>query len=371
MRYKILVTGGAGFIGSFIVDRLVDYGHDVVILDNLEPQVHNGSVPSYLNKSAEFIHGSVLDYELFKDALDGVDVVFHEAAVVGVGQSMYQVRRYVSANVMGTAYLLDILANEKHSVKKVIVAASMSSYGEGAYSCESCGVVAPPLRAEKQLMARKWELVCSCGKQLAPIPTSEGKPLQSNSIYGITKSNQEQAALTLCKAYGIPAVSLRYFNVYGPRQSLSNPYTGVAAIFMSRIKNSNPPLIFEDGLQSRDFVSVHDIVQANILAMKSSAANYEAFNVASGKQTTIKNVADVLIGLYGRDLKPDVTNKYRKGDVRHCFADISKIRKILGYSPKVSFEQGMQELMQWSESQKSDDRVEQAAKELRDKGLME
>ena len=371
MKYKILVTGGAGFIGSFLVDKLVEEGHELVILDNLEPQVHQGNVPSYLNKSAKFIKGSVLDYGLFRDAVADADVVFHEAAMVGVGQSMYQVRKYVGANVMGTACLLDILANEKHNVKKVVVAASISSYGEGAYECESCGVVSPPLRSEEQLKSRKWGLVCKCGNQLTPITTSESKPLQSNSIYGITKANQEQTTLTLCRAYGIPAVSLRYFNVYGPRQSLSNPYTGVVAIFMSRIKNNNPPLIFEDGLQSRDFVSVHDVVQANLLVMKSSSADYEVLNVASGNQTTIKNVAEILIKLYGKDVKAEVTNKYRKGDVRHCFADISKIKKLLGYSPKVSFEQGMQEIIHWSEAQKSVDKVDEAIRELRDKGLME
>lgn len=371
MTFKILVTGGAGFIGSFLVDMLVEQGNAVTILDNLEPQIHQGNAPSYLNKAAKFVRGSVLDYDLFKEQVADAEIVFHEAAMVGVGQSMYQVRRYVAANVMGTAYLLDILANEKHSVRKVIVAASMSSYGEGAYSCESCGIVSPPLRTESQLKTRKWELNCICGRPLSPIPTNEEKPLQSNSIYGITKANQEQSVLTLCQAYGIPAVSLRYFNVYGPRQSLSNPYTGAAAIFMSRIKNSNPPIVFEDGLQSRDFVSVHDIVQANILAMNSAAADYQVLNVASGTQTTIKNVADVLIRLYGREIKPDITNKYRKGDVRHCFADISKIKSLLGFEPKVSFEQGMQELMQWSESQASEDKVDQATQELRDKGLME
>ena len=371
MKYKILITGGAGFIGSFLVDKLVEEGHDVTILDNLEPQVHQGNVPAYLNKSAKFVQGSVLDYDLFKDTVTDVDVVFHEAAMVGVGQSMYQVRRYIGANVMGTAYLLDILANEKHNVKKVVVAASMSSYGEGAYKCESDGIVSPPLRTEEQLKTRKWELVCTCGKPLTPVLTSEEKPLQSNSIYGITKTNQEQATITLCQAYGIPAVSLRYFNVYGPRQSLSNPYTGVAAIFMSRIKNGHAPFIFEDGLQSRDFVSVHDIVQANLLAMKSNAADYEMLNVASGTQTTIKNVADVLIKLYGKDIKAEITNKYRKGDVRHCFADISKIKRILEYAPKVSFEQGMKELIEWSEAQRSVDKVDEATQELRDKGLME
>lgn len=371
MKYKILVTGGAGFIGSFIVDRLVAEGHEVVILDNLEPQVHQGVAPDYLNKSAKFVKGSVLDYELFRAVVSDVDVIFHEAAMVGVGQSMYQVSRYASANVIGTAYLLDILANEKHNVKKVMVAASMSSYGEGAYECESCGVVSPPLRSEEQMKSREWELVCSCGKRLVPIPTNESKPLHPNSIYAVTKANQEQMVLPFCRAYGIPAVALRYFNVYGPRQSLSNPYTGVAAIFMSRIKNNNAPVVFEDGLQSRDFVSVHDIADANLLAMKSHGADYEVVNVGSGKQTTIRNVAETLSRIYGKSVKPDVTNRYRKGDVRHCFADISKIRSKLGYEPKVSFEDGMKELIGWSETQRSVDRVDEATQELRDKGLVE
>lgn len=371
MRYKILVTGGAGFIGSFIVDELVKEGHDVTILDNLEPQVHQGNVPSYLNKSAKFVKGSVLDYELFKKHVAESDIVFHEAAMVGVGQSMYQVARYASANIMGTAYLLDILANEEHNVKKVMVAASMSSYGEGAYKCEKCGFASPPLRTEEQMKTKKWELLCACGRALTPIPTPESKPLHPNSIYAITKANQEQMVLTICKSYGIPAVALRYFNVYGPRQSLSNPYTGVAAIFMSRIKNGNQPIIFEDGLQTRDFVSVHDIAQANLLAMKSSSADYEVLNVGSGKATSIKNIAETLAKLYRKDIAPDVTNKFRKGDVRHCFADISKIRKLLNYEPTVSFEQGMKELITWSDTQRSVDKVEQATKELRDKGLME
>lgn len=371
MKYKILVTGGAGFIGSFIVDELVKEGHDVTILDNLEPQVHQGSVPSYLNKSAKFVKGSVLDYELFKKRATESDVVFHEAAMVGVGQSMYQVARYSSANIIGTAYLLDILANEKHGVKKVMVAASMSSYGEGAYSCKSCGIVSPSLRSEEQMKGKVWELICECGARLSPVPTPESKPLQPNSVYAITKANQEQMVLAVCKSYGIPAVALRYFNVYGPRQSLSNPYTGVAAIFMSRIKNGNPPIIFEDGLQTRDFVSVHDIVQANMLAMKSKSADYEVLNVGSGTPTTIKNIAETLARLYKKDIQPSVTNKFRKGDVRHCFADISKIRKLLDYSPKVSFEQGMKELISWSETQRSVDKVEQATQELMDKGLME
>ena len=371
MTRRILVTGGAGFIGSYIVDRLIKDGHEVSILDNLEPQVHQGNSPDYLNDSAKFVKGSVLDYDLFRSLVGDSEVIFHEAALSGVGQSMYQVRRYADANIMGTTCLLDVLANESHNVKKVLVASSMSGYGEGAYECESCGIVSPPLRTEEQLKTKDWELRCNCGKQLQPLATSENKPFHPNSIYAASKVSQEQMTLSVCSAYGIPAVALRYFNVYGPRQSLSNPYTGVAAIFMSRIKNNNPPLVFEDGLQTRDFVSVHDVVQANILAMNSHAADYEPLNVGSGSPISIKSMAEVLAKLCGKSITPNVTDKFRKGDVRHCFADISKIKKLLDYSPEISFEKGMRELIEWSETQNSVDKVDQAAEELKSKGLME
>ncbi|MFH1182149.1 MAG: SDR family NAD(P)-dependent oxidoreductase [Candidatus Woesearchaeota archaeon] len=369
--YKVLVTGGAGFIGSFIVDELVKKGHQVEVFDNLTEQVHQGKMPSYLNPSAKFIKGDVNDYEAFKNAVLDSDIVFHEASAVGVGQSMYEIRHYVQDNVMGTANLMHIVANEPHHLKKILVASSMSSYGEGAYHCGKCGTVYPPLRAEQQMSHAEWEPICSkCNSVLKPIPTSEDKPLNQNSIYAITKSTQEQMVLTVGKAYGVPSVALRYFNVYGPRQSLSNPYTGVAAIFMSRIKNDNPPIIFEDGMQTRDFVSVHDTARANILAMESKNADYEAFNVGSGKPTTIKGVAEVLAKLYGKGIKPMVNGKFRKGDVRHCYADLSKIRSRLGFEPKVSFEEGMRELAEWSEKEKAVDMVEKANSELKQKGLV-
>ena len=371
MARRILVTGGAGFIGSYIVDRLIEDGHEVAVLDNLELQVHQGNFPDYLNRSAKFVKGSVLDYDLLKSLVSEAEIIFHEASLSGVGQSMYQVRRYADANMMGTACLLDVLANETHNVKKVLVASSMSGYGEGAYECESCGVVSPPLRTEEQLKTKRWELMCSCGKQLQPVATPETKPFHPTSIYAVSKVSQEQMVLSLCRAYGIPAVALRYFNVYGPRQSLSNPYTGVAAIFLSRIRNNNPPLVFEDGLQTRDFVSVHDIVQANILAMKSHAADYEAFNVGSGFSTPIKSFAEILAKLCNKSITPNVTDKFRKGDIRHCFSDISKIKKLLEWSPEISFERGMQELITWSETQNSVDKADQAAEELKSKGLME
>ncbi len=372
MSKKILVTGGAGFIGSFIVDRLIEEGHDVRIFDNLEPQVHQGKTPGYLNEKAEFIKGDVSNYDELKKAVEDVDIIFHEAARVGVGQSQYQPKRYVDVNIGGTANLLDILVNSEHDVKKLIVASSMSIYGEGAYQCENCGDVSPSIRSDEQMSGQEWELHCPvCGEKIMPIPTTEEKKLQSNSIYAITKKDQEEMCLNIGKTYGIPSVALRYFNVFGPRQSLSNPYTGVVAIFLSRIKNNNPPLIFEDGLQSRDFISVHDIVSANILAMKSSAADYDYFNVGAGRQITILEIAEILAKLQNSDVKPRIIGKFRKGDVRHCFADISKIKSKLGFSPEVGFEDGIRELMEWSAGVEADDRVDEATDELRKKGLLD
>lgn len=370
---KILVTGGAGFIGSHLVDALVDEWHEVVIYDNLEPQVHKAE-PEYLNKGAELIRADMRDKDTLKNAVMDAEIIFHQAAAVGVGQSMYQVEKYVEVNTMATAKLLDMLVNEEHEVKKLIVASSMSIYGEGAYECENCGIVYPSLRLDAQLKRREWEMKCpKCGKIVKPITTSEDKPLHPTSIYAITKRDQEEMCLTVGRAYGIPAVALRYFNVYGPRQSLSNPYTGVCAIFSSRIKINNHPLIFEDGLQSRDFVSVHDIIQANLLAMKSSNANYEVFNVGTEKATNILEIAQVLIKLYnkGSNLNPEITNKYRAGDIRHCFADISKIKNKLGYEPKVGFEGGMKELVEWGEKEEAMDKFKEAHGELLRRGLVE
>ena len=371
MKYRILVTGGAGFIGSHLVDKLVKMGHDVVVLDNLEPQVHSKK-PDYLNPKTEYVFGDIRNEELLSSLLPDVEIVFHQAAAVGVGQSMYEIKKYVDVNTYATAKLLDLLVNKENNVRKLIVASSMSIYGEGAYECDNCGEVYPKLREEEQLKRREWELRCpNCGEIVKPIPTPEDKPLHPESIYAITKRDQEEMCLVVGRAYGIPTVALRYFNVYGPRQSLNNPYTGVCAIFSSRIKNNNPPLIFEDGLQTRDFVSVHDVVQANILAMEKNSANYEALNVGTGNAVSILKVAEVLIKLYNKNLKPEVTNKYRAGDIRHCFADISKIKSKLGYEPKISFEDGMRELVAWGEIVEAEDRFEEAYKELLSRGLVE
>jgi dTDP-L-rhamnose 4-epimerase len=368
---KVLVTGGAGFIGSHLVDKLVEMGDEVVVVDSLEEQVHKKR-PNYLNPETQYVFGDIRDESVLAKAIEDVEVIFHEAAAVGVGQSMYQVEKYVDVNTMATAKLLDVLVNKEHEVKKLIVASSMSIYGEGAYKCEDCDIVNPSLREENQLKQREWEMKCpKCGKIVRPIATSEDKPLHPTSIYAITKRDQEEMCLTVGRAYGIPTVALRYFNAYGPRQSLNNPYTGVCAIFSARIKNNNPPLIFEDGFQSRDFVSVHDIVEANILSMKSSTANYEVFNVGTGKPVNILEIAQTLIKLYNKDLKPEITNKYRAGDIRHCFANISKITDKLGYKPKVDFEEGMKELVAWGEKEESEDKFREAHEELLRRGLVE
>ncbi|MBS1252796.1 MAG: dTDP-L-rhamnose 4-epimerase [Anaerolineales bacterium] len=390
---KILVTGGAGFIGSHLVDALIEREHDVRVFDELVPQVH-GAVdgpPAYLNPEVEFVRGDVQDKAALRKALQDVEVVYHEAAEVGVGQSMYEVTRYVNANTAGTGVLLEILANEPHTVQKLIVASSMSIYGEGAYECPVHWVVHPQLRPDEQLEAREWEVRCpvpvegskskakgstfqpsnlpTCNRKLEPIPTSEDKPLFPTSIYAISKMDQELMCLSIGRAYDIPTVALRYFNVYGPRQALSNPYTGVAAIFSSRLLNGNPPLIFEDGQQSRDFVHVSDIVQANLLALERDEANFGVFNVGTGRQTTVLDVAHSLAEGLGVDINPEIVDQYRAGDIRHCYADITRIRETLGFEPQVQFEDGMRDLIDWVRRQESSDLVDQAKAELEQRGL--
>jgi len=368
---KVLVTGGAGFIGSHLVDELVKRGHAVDVIDNLEPQVHKHQ-PDYLNPKARYHFEDILKDGVLAGAMRDVDVVFHLAAMVGVGQSMYQVTRYVDANAGGTARLLQVLADGKHGVKKLVVASSMSIYGEGAYKSPTHGTVFPPLRSPEQFAKKDWEIRCpTCGKVTRPLPTSETKPLNTNSVYAVTKRDQEELCLAMGRAYGIPTVALRFFNAYGPRQSLDNPYTGVCAIFQSRIKNDQPPVVFEDGRQTRDFVSVHDIVAGCVLAMEKSGADYEAVNLGSGKPTSILDVAKVLIRLYKGKVTPSVQNKFRAGDVRHCYADLTKAKKLLGYAPKASFEEGMKELVAWGRGVTATDRFKEAFEELRAKGLVE
>jgi dTDP-L-rhamnose 4-epimerase len=371
---KILVTGGAGFVGSHTVDALLAKGHEVRVFDNLTPQVHgeNAGVPAYLSTEVEFVRGDVRNRDELKKAIQGVDAIYHLAAAVGVGQSMYQVYEYVEVNSLGGAVLLDILCNEKHNVQKVVVASSMSIYGEGQYLCANCGVVYPKLRSNAQLEARDWEMHCpKCDRAVTPMPTSEEKPLFPTSIYAITKRDHEEAFLVVGRAYKIPTVALRYFNIYGSRQALSNPYTGVGAIFCSRYLNRKPPMVFEDGEQSRDFTHVSDIVQANMLALEKEEANYEMFNVGTGRIMSISEMGNMLRQRLAPDVEMEVLGRYRSGDIRHCYADISKIQQKLGYQPKVSFDDGIDELIRWVSTQQAEDMVEKAKEQLLERSLVQ
>lgn len=366
---RILVTGGAGFIGSHLVDALISEGHNVRVLDNFDVQVHGSTRPAYLNAHAEYLDGDVRDREMVRKALRNVDLVFHEAAAVGVGQSMYQVEKYVSANGLGTAVLLDVIVNDRVPLKKLIVASSMSVYGEGQYRCVQCGPVFPALRAETQLQQRAWEMQCpQCQRAVTAEPTSEDKPLMPTSVYAISKRDQEELCLSVGWSYQIPTVALRYFNVYGPRQALSNPYTGVCAIFSARIKNRHRPLVFEDGAQTRDFIHVSDIVRANLLVMGESKADYGVFNVGTGRAVAIAQVGRLLAQCYAVPVEPEMTLKYRSGDIRHCVADISKLQ-ALGFTPSVTLEDGVRDLVAWGRQVEASDRVEEAARELEARGL--
>lgn len=370
---NVLVTGGAGFIGSHLVKRLLACGHTVRVLDNLVPQVHGETSgwPLLLPKGeVELQRGDVADPESWRRALAGIDAVYHLAAEVGVGQSMYEITRYMGANTMGTAVFLELLASGAYPIRKVIVASSMSIYGEGAYSCPRCGRVAPPMRDAAQLEERRWELSCpTCGTELMPIPTDEEKPLQPTSVYAISKRDQEELCLTVGRAYNIPTVALRFFNVYGAGQALSNPYTGVAAIFSSRLLNGKAPLIFEDGGQSRDFIHVDDLVRGLLLALERDTADYQAVNLGTGQQRTVRQVAETLAEALSLDIVPEIAHKFRAGDIRHCFADIARARRLLGFAPQVPFAEGIGELVEWVRSQTAVDHVAQATRELEMRGL--
>ncbi len=370
MGKRILVTGGAGFIGSHLADHLLARGHDVRVLDALSPQVHGpGAVrPSYLAPDVELVVGDVRDRQAVRRALQEVEAVFHLAAAVGVGQSMYQIERYTSVNSIGTAVLLEALIEKP--VERLVVASSMSLYGEGLYRAADGSVVAAGERPLAQLARRDWEVRGAGGEALAPVPTPEEKAPSLPSIYALTKYDQERMCLTAGRAYGIPTVALRFFNVYGTRQALSNPYTGVLAIFAARYLNGRPPLVNEDGLQRRDFVAVEDVAQACRLALEVPEAAGQVFNVGSGESFTVREVAAALARVLGKErIAPEVTGKYRMGDIRHCFADISRARRVLGYSPRVAFDEGLQALGAWLEGQVAHDRVGQASAELAALGL--
>lgn len=371
MRKRALITGGAGFVGSHLADGLLRAGYEVRILDDLTSQVHPAGRPAYLSEHAELIVGDLRDPNKLKEVLAGVDVVFHFAAVVGVGQSMYEISRYMSVNTQGTAELLQAILDVKTPLEKLIVASSMSIYGEGHYMCTEClQRAAPPVRSAEQLKAARWDLCCdACGGLLKPIPTDETKPSEINSIYALSKRDQEQMCLIFGRTYGLSVTALRFFNIYGTRQALSNPYTGVAAVFASRMLNGKQPLIFEDGEQMRDFVHVADVVRANLLAMERVQSNGHVINVGCGKPITIRQVAEKLARALGKELLPVITNRFRAGDIRHCYADTSKARTLLGYEPQVAHEEGFRELAEWLGGQEADDKAETMLKELTTYGL--
>ncbi|QNA83290.1 NAD-dependent epimerase/dehydratase family protein [Sphingomonas sp. So64.6b] len=348
-----LITGGAGFIGSHLTDTLIARGFEVTVLDALLPQVHADvpvdaeGWPTYLNREARRIRGSVLDGELFTDALDGVTHLVHLAASVGVGQSMTDIVDYTRNNVMGAATMLEVLNQADHKVERIAVASSMSIYGEGAYRHPATGArVAPLPRSIDQLRLQQWE-PADDDELLEPLATTEEKPLQPGSIYAINKRDHEEMFLTVGRALDIPTVALRLFNAYGSRQALSNPYTGVAAIFVSRLLNDAPPLVFEDGEQRRDFVHVADVAEAFAVVLESKARIWDSFNIGSGHSVTVREIAQTLARLLGKNIAPEILGRYRVGDIRHCFADIAKIDRVFGFRPQRGFETGMAELIDW------------------------
>lgn len=369
MSKRILVTGGAGFIGSHLADHLLRRGYRVRAFDSLLPQVHGDGAgrPGYLDDAVEFMEGDVRDPQRLRSALQGVDVVYHFAAMVGVGQSMYDVSRYTAVNNLGTGVLLEALI--ERPVERLIVASSMSVYGEGLYRGGGGRLVSGIERGLEQLKRGEWELRDDLGL-LEPIPTPESKTPSLASVYALSKYDQERMCLLIGAAYGIPTVALRFFNVYGPRQALSNPYTGVLAIFASRLLNGQRPLVFEDGNQRRDFVSVYDVAEACCLALERASASGGVFNIGSGKDVSVIELAHGLARELGKPwLEPEVAGKYRVGDIRHCFADIAEARDRLGYVPKVSMSDGIADLVGWLEGQIAVDRVDEARAALERRGL--
>ncbi len=375
MVKNVLITGGAGFIGSNLSLKLIEKGYKVRVLDNLSTQIHGEDTslsPLYLSikDKVDFIEGDVRNLDDWKRALKGQDAVIHLAAETGTGQSMYEVERYVNVNVRGTAILLDLLANNEYHIQKVVVASSRAIYGEGKYFSETLGVVYPKERNEQQMSKGIFDHICTdSNKTLKSLSTDENSKIHPCSIYGITKQNQEQMILVGCKSLDIPAVAFRYQNVYGPGQSLSNPYTGILSIFSTSFLNGNPINIFEDGMESRDFVFIDDVVDATILGLESENANNKVYNVGSGVNTSVLKVANKLKELYDSDIEITISGNYRLGDIRHNYADLSKIKSI-GFEPKVSFDEGIQKFTAWVKQQEvQEDTSDQAIKEMKEKGL--
>lgn len=370
-RLRALVTGGAGFIGSFIAKRLLKAGYQVRVLDYLDSQVHPPDTPVTLPESVEFIEGDIRDRKTLKSSLDGVSVVIHAASAVGVGQSMYRVHHYADVNVGGTALLLELVA-EQPALDKLVVLTSMTCYGEGLYRRPSDGgLLRVPIRTEEEIESFGWEPVCpETGESLSPVPIPESAALLARNVYALTKKGQEELSLSIGEAYRIPVVCLRLFNVYGPGQSLTNPYTGVLAIFLSRLLSGRSPTLYEDGFQTRDFVSVHDVVEAVMRVVRTDAANGRVLNIGSGQARSIMECAERLIELTDSNTMPEVTGRFRRGDIRHCTADISLARELIDYHPSVQWEDGLRELVLWARTVDWKDSFEEAHSELERRGLL-
>lgn len=370
MSKHILITGGAGFIGSHLADELLSRGYRVRALDNLSVQVHGpgGKRPEYLQPDIELMVGDVCDPETVRRALKGIDAVYHLAAMVGVGQSMYEIAQYTQVNNVGTAVLLEAFI--ERPVERLIVASSMSLYGEGLYRAPDGSLATGVERGLEQLKSKDWEVRNAQGEVLTPIPTTETKAPSLASVYALSKYDQERMCLMVGRAYSIPTVALRFFNIYGTRQALSNPYTGVLAIFASRFLNGRPPLINEDGYQQRDFVSIYDVTQACRLALDVPEAAGQVFNIGSGQHYTIREIAERMREVLGKEhIRPEITGNYRMGDIRHCFADITLAHQVLGFTPSVMLDEGLVELAVWLEGQVAFDRVAEARAELSARGL--
>lgn len=374
---NILVTGGAGFIGSNVALKLLDKGYNVTVLDNLSKQIHGDkpevTSPLYLSikDKVHFIKGSVASREDWMKALEGQDAVIHLAAETGTGQSMYEIEKYVDTNIGGTALLLDILTNTKHHVKRVLVAESRAIYGEGKYFCTKCGDVYPKDRRDEDMSKGDFECKCpKCGGEVKLVATTEDSVIHPSSVYGIAKQVQGQLVHLVCPTIGIESVSFRYQNVYGPGQSLSNPYTGILSIFSTRIKNGNGINIFEDGMETRDFVYIDDVVDATIRGLEVPDANGHVFNVGTGVATDVLTVANTLCEKYGIQVSIKVSGNYRLGDIRHNYADISLARNILGFEPKWSFSDGIAQFCKWVDKQEvQEDKYEASIEEMKKKGL--
>ncbi len=376
MIQKILITGGAGFIGSRLANRLISDGYKVRVLDSLSPQVHGDSPelsPLFLslNPAVEFIRGSVTNSDDLIFALDGIDTVVHLAAETGTGQSMYAIEHYSDVNVGGTALLLDLIANKSLPIKKIVVASSRAIYGEGKYRCAQHGYVYPSSRFSENMGRGNFEVHCpSCGVSSELVATDEDAPARPSSVYGVTKFTQEQLVLNVGRALGISAIAFRYQNVYGPGQSLLNPYTGILSIFSTRILNQSAINIFEDGNESRDFVYIDDVVSITARAVEYDKPLVDVFNVGAGIATDVLTIANTLQKLLGVTVPTIISGQFRAGDIRHNFADLSKVKKVLGFEPKVSIELGLANFVDWVKNQQVQvDRYEQSLQELTSKGL--